>query len=413
MRPARAPVRRASCGVLDAGGANAPESCRNAGRAPPAGVHQGGPRERLDVTDASMTQTESRQEPAAAGVPRAEKPGVLLVNLGTPDAPQTPEVRRYLREFLSDPRVLDINPIGRAALLNLIILPLRPRKSAEAYREVWTEEGSPLLVHGRTLERGVGERLAHAEVVLAMRYGKPSIRSGLEELARRGCDEVVVMPLFPQYASSSTGSAVAKVYEEAGQLWNTPFVRVVPPFYDHPRYVEAVAAVARPILEEQRPDHVLFSYHGVPERHCTKSDPTGQHCLARPGCCDSIVDANRQCYSAHCHATTRAVVAALGLEPGTWSLAYQSRLGRTPWLRPYTDEVVTELGKKGVRSLAVLCPSFVADCLETIEEIGMRAEEDFREAGGETLTLVPSLNGESVWLDAAAALVAEALPAAT
>jgi ferrochelatase len=338
------------------------------------------------------------------------RPGVLLVNLGTPDAPRTPEVRRYLRQFLSDPRVLDINPIGRAALLNLIILPLRPRKSAEAYREVWTEEGSPLLVHGKALRDGVQERLPEAEVVLAMRYGNPSIESGLARLADAGCDEVVVLPLFPQYASSSTGSAVEAVYHEAGKLWNTPFVRIAPPFYDDPEFVRSFEAVARPVLDEAKPDHVLFSYHGVPERHVTKSDPTGQHCLKTPDCCSSITSANRQCYSAHCYATTRALVDALGLEEGAYSTAFQSRLGRTPWLTPYTDKVVVELAEKGTKRLAVFCPSFVADCLETIEEIGMRAKEDFVEAGGEELVLVPSLNAHEVWLDAAAALVRRHLP---
>lgn len=338
------------------------------------------------------------------------KPGVLLVNLGTPDAPQTPEVRRYLREFLSDPRVIDINPVGRAALLNLIILPLRPRKSAAAYREVWTDEGSPLLVYGKALARGVAERLPEAEVVLAMRYGNPSIQAGLKALSDRGCDELVVMPLFPQYASSSTGSAVEAVYREAGKLWNTPFIRVVPPFYEDPAFVDAFAAVARPILAERSYDHVLFSYHGVPERHVTKSDPTGAHCKVKKDCCATITSANRQCYSAHCYASTRAIASALDLGSDEHSVAFQSRLGRTPWIKPYTDEVVPELAKKGVKNLAVFCPSFVADCLETIEEIGMRAQEDFEKAGGEVLTLIPSLNGTEPWLDGAASLVRRHLP---
>lgn len=332
------------------------------------------------------------------------KPGVLLINLGTPDAPETPDVRRYLREFLSDPRVLDINRVGRAALLNLIILPTRPKKSAAAYKEVWTEEGSPLLVHGKALARGVAERLPEAEVVLAMRYGNPSIASGLAALRERGCDQVVVFPLYPQYASSSTGSSVDAVYREAAKHWNTPFVSVVPPFYEDPLFIDAFTEVATPIFSEGEFDHVLFSYHGLPERHVTKSDPTGAHCLARPDCCETITSANRQCYSAHCHATTRAIAAKLSLEPDQHSLAFQSRLGRTPWLRPFTDEAVVDLAKKGVRRLAVFCPSFVADCLETIEEIGLRADADFREAGGESLTLIPSLNSSDTWMGAVAAM---------
>lgn len=338
------------------------------------------------------------------------RPGVLLINLGTPDAPETPAVRRYLRQFLSDPRVLDINPVGRAALLNFVILPRRPGKSAKAYRKVWTEEGSPLLAHGRALARGVQERLPQAEVVLAMRYGSPSIAAGLEQLVDAGCDEVVVFPLFPQYASSSTGSAVEAVYREAAKLWNTPFLRVVPPFYDDEAFIRSFAAVARPVLDELQPDHVLFSYHGLPERQVTKSDPTGEHCLKTPDCCGSITFANRQCYSAHCHATTRALVRALELRGDTSSSAFQSRLGRTPWLTPHTDKVVPELARKGVKTLAVFSPSFVADCLETIEEIGMRAREDFLTAGGEQLVLIPSLNAHEAWLTASVEIIERHLP---
>lgn len=334
------------------------------------------------------------------------RPGVLLINLGTPDAPQTPEVRRYLRQFLSDPRVLDINPVGRAALLNLIILPTRPAKSAAAYREVWTDQGSPLLFHGQALAKGISERLTGAVVTLAMRYGNPSIEAGLRHLQEAGCDEIIVFPLFPQYASSSTGSAVEAIYQEASKLWNTPFLRIIPPFYDDPEFIGSFADVARPVLDEMQPDHVLFSYHGLPERHVTKSDATGgQHCLQSADCCKTITFANRQCYGAHCHATTEAIKSALGLEDARTSAAYQSRLGRTPWLKPYADFEVVELAKRGVKKLAVFCPSFVADCLETIEEIGIRAEEDFKKAGGEELRLIPSLNSTDRWLDGASAIV--------
>ena len=342
--------------------------------------------------------------------PSHGRPGVLLVNLGTPDAPQTREVRRYLRQFLSDPRVLDIHPIGRAALLNLVILPRRPRKSAEAYRKIWTEDGSPLLTNGRLLAKGVQERLPQTEVALAMRYGRPSIATGLAQLVDAGCDEIVVFPLFPQYASSSTGSAVEAVYHEAAKLWNTPFLRVVPPFYDDEAFIRSFAAVARPVLADLQPDHVLFSYHGLPERQVTKSDPTGAHCLSAPGCCDSITFANRQCYSAHCYATTRALVAALDLQDGSYSSSFQSRLGRTPWLTPHTDKVIPELARKGAKTMAVFSPSFVADCLETVEEIGMRARDDFLGAGGEELVLIPSLNAHEVWLEAAVEIIQRALP---
>ncbi len=338
--------------------------------------------------------------------------GVLLVNLGTPDAPQAGPVRRYLREFLADPRVLDISALGRWLLLNLIILPTRPAKSAAAYRKIWTDRGSPLLWHSQDLRDAVQAQLGPVPVVLAMRYGQPSIRQGLEKLRELGCDRVVVFPLYPQYAASSTGSSVEEVYRAAAELWNTPFVSIVPPFYDDPGFIAAGVAVAKPELAAFAPDHVVFSFHGLPERHMHKSDTTGRHCLQVADCCATIVAANRQCYRAQCFATAKALIAGLGLDPAATSITFQSRLGRTVWIRPYTDVVIPELAKQGVKRVAVLCPAFVADCLETLEEIGMRAEEDFRAAGGEALRLVPSLNAHPAWVQAAVNLVRASLPAA-
>jgi len=341
------------------------------------------------------------------------KTGVLLVNLGTPDAPRAPEVRRYLREFLSDPRVIDIPAAARFALVNGVIAPFRASKSAEAYEKVWTERGSPLLTHGLDLRDGLRQRLAGTPVELGMRYGNPSIASALEALRAAACDRILCAPLYPQYASSSTGSSLERVYGEAARRWNTPYVQVLPPFYDDPRFLDAFAAVGRPVLDELRPDHVLFSYHGLPERHCTKSDETGRHCLQRPDCCDAIVEANRNCYRAHCFATTRGLRQRLGLDESNSTITFQSRLGRTPWIRPYTDEELVRLAQAGTKRLAVFCPAFVADCLETLEEIGIRAEASFREAGGETLRLVPSLNATPAWVDGLAAMLAERLRAGT
>ncbi len=342
----------------------------------------------------------------------SESVGILLVNLGTPDAPRAPEVRRYLRQFLSDPRVIDINPVGRWLLLNLIILPTRPAKSAEAYAKVWGEDGSPLLVNGQALRDAVAERLDPLPVVLAMRYGNPSIAAGLDALHEQGCDHVVLLPLYPQYAASSTGSTVEEVYREAGQRWNTPFVTVVPPFYDDLRFIEAFAQVGQPVLDELEPEHVLMSFHGLPERHMRKSDPSGQHCLVQDDCCRKIGTHNRNCYRAQCFATARALAGRLGLPTLAWSVSFQSRLGRDPWIKPYTDHRLVELAKQGVKRLAVFCPAFVADCLETLEEIGIRADEDFRAAGGEQLRLVPSLNHHPAWVDAVVGLVEDALPPA-
>lgn len=336
--------------------------------------------------------------------------GVLLVNLGTPDAPQAPEVRRYLRQFLSDPRVLDISPVGRWMLLNLVILPLRPARSAEAYRKIWRADGSPLLVYSRALAEEVRAALPDMQVELAMRYGNPSITAGLTALRDRGCDRIVVFPLYPQYAASSTGSTVEAVYRAAAGLWNTPYLTIVPPFYDDPGFIDAFAEVGAPVLAELQPDHVLYSFHGLPERHMHKSDVSGTHCLRSPECCATIVAANRHCYRAQCFSTARALSARLGLAPETTTVSFQSRLGRAVWIRPYTDIVLPELARRGVRRVAVFCPAFVADCLETLEEIGIRAEEDFKKAGGESLRLIPSLNAHPRWVRAAADLVREAAP---
>lgn len=332
--------------------------------------------------------------------------GVLLVNLGTPDAPTPREVRRYLREFLSDPRVLDMPALSRWLLLEGVILRVRPRRSAEAYTKVWGPEGSPLLVHGRALRDAVAKALGPAHPVeLAMRYGAPAIGEGLARLVGAGARKIVVLPLFPQYASSSGGSAAARVMDEAGKLWNVPPIEILGEFPDDPGFIAAFAAVTQESLAGYDAEHWLMSYHGLPERHVRKSDPSGTHCLATASCCDVVVEANRRCYRAQCFATTRALAAALGLAPGSFSMAFQSRLGRTPWIKPYTDEVLPELARGGVKRLAVLCPSFVADCLETVEEIGLRARDQWCEAGGESLRLVPSLNAHPRWVEAVVAML--------
>ncbi|HEY5951460.1 MAG TPA: ferrochelatase [Kofleriaceae bacterium] len=330
--------------------------------------------------------------------------GLLLINLGTPDAPTTPAVRRYLREFLSDPRVIDINPVGRALLLNLIILPTRPAKSAAAYRAIWdSERGSPLLAFSRDLAAGVAAKLGDRwRVELAMRYGKPTIESGLAALRGAGVDRIVVLPLYPQYAASSTATSVARVMELAGARWDVTPLDFIPAFYADEGFLGAFAAVAKPVLAQARPDHVLLSFHGLPERQIQKSDPTGAHCLRSATCCDAITTANQSCYRAQCYATARALASRLSLTD--YTVCFQSRLGRTPWITPHTDVLLDELAKQGKKRLAVLCPAFVADCLETLEEIGIRAREQFKAAGGDELTLVPSLNATPAWIDAVCAM---------
>jgi ferrochelatase len=339
----------------------------------------------------------------------AHRKGLLLVNLGTPDAPETGPVRRYLREFLSDPRVLDLNPVGRWLLLNLLILPFRSPKSAHAYRTIWTEKGSPLMVYSKELTAAVAERLAgEYEVELAMRYGNPSLPDAVARLRARGVRDFTVLPLYPQEAPSSSGSSLARTYEVLSEPWDVPNVRAVPAFFDHPAFLDAFAQVARPVIEGARADYVLFSFHGVPERHIRKSDASGRHCLASAGCCDVLTDANRHCYRAQCFATARGLAGRLGLASEGWSVSFQSRLGRTPWVHPYTDVVLPELAQRGVKRLAVMCPAFVADCLETVEEVAIRGREQFVASGGESLTLVPSLNGNPAWADAVVRLVREA-----
>jgi ferrochelatase len=336
--------------------------------------------------------------------------GLLLINLGTPDAPETAAVRRYLREFLGDPRVIDLPAVARWLLLNLIILPLRPARSAEAYRKIWSEDGSPLLFHHLSLAQALQTELGEGvQVVPVMRYGNPSIASGLATLKAAGIDRILVLPLYPQYSSATTGSTLEAVFSQAAQLWNVPALQVLPPFYADPGFIGALAAQARPVVARLQPEHVLFSFHGLPERQLKKGDASGCHCLAQTDCCETIGPPNQYCYRAHCVQTAKLTAAELGLAPAAWSISFQSRLGRTPWITPYTDVVLAELAARGVKRVAVVSPAFTADCLETLEELGIRAAADFRAQGGEQLELVPSLNAEPVWVAAVAALVRQAI----
>jgi protoporphyrin/coproporphyrin ferrochelatase len=335
--------------------------------------------------------------------------GLLLINLGTPDAPTTPAVRRYLREFLSDPRVIDLHPVARWLLLELVILPFRPAKSAEAYEKVWSPEGSPLLVYSRSLERKVRAALGPgAAVELAMRYGNPSLPEALERLRLAGATHLVLAPLYPQYSSACTGSSLQRAFEVLGEKQAVPPVNVLPPFYDDPGFLDAFAERGRALIGRERADHVLFSFHGLPERQVRAADHSGSHCLASASCCSAIGPANRDCYRAHCYATARGIADRLGLSQAQYTVCFQSRLGKTPWIQPYTDATVGRLAKEGKKRLLVFCPAFVADCLETLEEIGLRAKEQFLEAGGESLTLVPSLNDDEAWVQALVELVRKA-----
>jgi ferrochelatase len=323
--------------------------------------------------------------------------GVLLVNLGSPDSPSVSDVRRYLREFLMDGRVLDVSWPVRFAIVHFAILPFRPRQSAHAYRSIWTPEGSPLIVTSRRVQEAL-QRRAAVPVELAMRYRNPSIRDAIDRLAGRGIDRLLVIPLFPHYAMSSFETAVERVTELAARRAPGMQIEVQPPCYKDPGYIAALIASAEEPLQRGY-DHLLFSFHGVPERHMRKADPTGCHCLARPDCCEVASPAHATCYRAQCFATVKAFVEVAGIPADQYSVSFQSRLGRDPWLKPYTDFELPRLAQAGKKRLVVLSPAFVSDCLETLEELGIRGREAFLAAGGTEFNLVPCLNEHPLWLE--------------
>jgi protoporphyrin/coproporphyrin ferrochelatase len=323
---------------------------------------------------------------------------VLLVNLGSPVSPTTRDVRKYLREFLMDPRVLDAPYPIRFGVVHLAILPTRPRQSAEAYQKIWTPEGSPLVVTSFKVRAALQARVG-VPVELAMRYQKPSIEEAIENLRSQNVTELFLIPMFPHYAMSSYETAVRRVERLLAKRAPEISVSVMPPYYDHPDYIKALAGSAADYLEQDY-DHLLFSFHGVPERHLRKSDPTKRHCLLQNDCCVEHSPAHSTCYRAQCFKTVRAFVELAGLSGDEFSVAFQSRLGRDPWLQPYTDRTIEALAASGVRKLLVICPAFVADCLETLEEIGIRGRQKFMESGGKKLTLISCLNTHPSWIAA-------------
>ncbi|MSU65830.1 MAG: ferrochelatase [Opitutus sp.] len=326
------------------------------------------------------------------------KRAVFLVNLGSPNSPSVPDVRKYLREFLGDERVLDLAAPLRWALLEGIILRTRPKKSAHAYEQVWTKEGSPLVV---TSNR-VREKLAAAlgpptPVYLAMRYGSPSIASVVGQIADAGIDEILLFPQYPHYAMSSYETVVVRVKEEVARQAPRLRVTTVPPFFGDADYIEALRTVCAPFLAQPH-DHVLFSYHGLPERHMRKADSSRAHCTIVPDCCTTCSPAHATCYQAQCLATTRALTAAAGIPGEKHSVSFQSRLVGEPWLKPFTDFELARLPKTGVKRLLVICAAFTTDCLETLEEIQQQGRDTFLEAGGESFTQIPCLNGHPAFI---------------
>ena len=326
------------------------------------------------------------------------KRAVLLANLGSPDNPDVPSVRRYLKQFLMDPYVIQLPWMLRWMIVNLFVLPFRPTNSAEAYSSVWTDKGSPLIVLSREMLARVREKTG-TPVAMGMRYGNPSIESAMLELAQTDLSEVLFVPLYPQYAESTVATSTAEAREVIEKHGLDVSLKVFQPFYNRAEYIDALVSSASPYLENNASyDHVLFSYHGLPELHLTKADPTSSHCLKKENCCSTPSPAHATCYRHQVFETTRLFVEKTGLREDQYTLTFQSRLGRAKWLAPYTEETLKKLAGRGVRNILVMCPAFITDCLETLEEIEMQGGDVFREAGGESLTLIPCLNSHPEWI---------------
>jgi protoporphyrin/coproporphyrin ferrochelatase len=317
---------------------------------------------------------------------------VWLLQLGTPDEPSVSAVRRYLGEFLMDRRMIDLPFWLRLILVRGIIVPFRSGKSAKAYQNVWTAQGSPLMAHSRELQMKLQSEFPKIPILLSMRYGSPSIEEGMAELKKLGVDEVFLMPMFPQYSSATNGSILEKIFLLLSKEENIPAVKVWAPCYDRPEFIESMAQLAPKDLSSY--DRILFSFHGYPEKYLKKSSAA---CLT-PKCCDVVSSKNSFCYRAQSVATAKVLAQRLGLSQDRWAIGFQSRLGGSKWTDPYTDVLLVDWAKSGVKNVLVLCPSFVADCLETVEEIGIRERENFLMAGGQRLDLVPCVNASPTWI---------------
>ncbi|HEY0030675.1 MAG TPA: ferrochelatase [Bacteroidia bacterium] len=336
------------------------------------------------------------------------KTGVLLINLGTPDSPKTSDVRTYLTQFLNDPRVIDINPVGRFLLVNGIIVPFRSPKSAKLYQQIWTKEGSPLLTNSIKMKMLLQEQLGNNYVVeLGMRYQNPSLESALNKLKAAQVDKIIMIPLYPQYASSSTGSSVEEAIRLIQKWEVTPSLEIISKFYDNPDFIDACVERAEK-HDLNNFDYVIFSYHGLPERHIMKgSAHYGGNTCQLGSCCDKITKNNQYCYRANCFETTRQLVKRLNIPEGKYETTFQSRLN-DKWIKPYSDKVVKDKAMEGKKNILVFSPAFVADCLETIYEIGTEYDEIFKEHGGKKITLVESLNDSPKWIEALKKMVLKA-----
>lgn len=339
------------------------------------------------------------------------KKGVLLINLGTPESPANADVARYLREFLMDERVIDIPYWKRWMLVNLIIVPFRAPKVSKEYRKLWTENGSPLLHYGKQIKQKLQYLLGlEYQVELAMRYQNPSIEQGLLNLRASGADEIMIVPLFPQYASATVGSVHQKVMEIVQKWHIIPKINFVSYFHQHPLFISTFANKVKQQMQDANYDHILFSYHGIPERHLAKMNSSSNYC-DKPHCsCSEGLSHRPYCYRTACFETSRLIATEAGINTAQYSTSFQSRLGKDPWIKPYTDYTIKSLAEQGAKKLLVVSPSFVADCLETVLEIGEEYYELFLEHGGESLSMVESLNDDQAWAEALKAIVLENNP---
>lgn len=326
------------------------------------------------------------------------KRAVLLVNLGSPDAPETQPVREYLNQFLMDPYVIQLPWPLRRLIVSLFVLPKRPAQSAKAYASIWGENGSPLITLSQDLQQELQQQL-DMPVGLAMRYGKPSIESQLLALAeQQGIEEILFIPLYPHYADSTVTTSVMEAQRVIEQYKLSVQLNVLAPFYQQADYIDALYECSREPLQAADYDHVLFSYHGLPESHLHTADPTGSHCLKQADCCNTPSPAHDTCYRHQVLRTTQLFVERAGLTADQYSVAFQSRLGKAKWLEPSTSHTLEKLAQQGIKRVLVLCPAFVTDCLETLEEIAIKGKEDFIAAGGESLQLIPCLNDHPRWV---------------
>ncbi len=331
---------------------------------------------------------------------RSTKRGIILMNLGSPDSTEVPDVKKYLTQFLMDKRVIDYPYLLRKLVVSGIIVPFRAAKSAEAYKTIWTKEGSPLITITRQLQQALQQQVAEP-VVVAMRYGNPTMEDAYQQLLKQAPDleEAIAIPLYPHYAMSSYETAVEWAKETHRKKKYGFKLTFIKPFYNDADYVDALSESIRPYLGQPY-DHILFSFHGIPKRHILKSDVTGHHCLQTEDCCSVPSPAHACCYRHQCLTTTRLVAEKLQIPPNKYSHSFQSRLGREEWLRPYTDFRLVEFPGEGIKKLLVVCPAFVSDCLETLEEIAERGKESFMEAGGESFTAIPCMNIRPEWINA-------------